>query len=158
MPWWTDNLCYLLPLTVLMMPCLTAVCCPHTLTQGCSDRGGEGFISRGATVGGSGCDLDTVQPAAFLMGHFDHCHCLRPQPGLCCMPPTQTLDIRQTQHPKSAQLLTETSTADVTTEFFGIALQTTADVHKLMRTGDFCWLLVWRLELQLLSPPMTYTD
>lgn len=71
---------------------------PHTRTQewgmGNGDEGsGEGtalwFLRGRATVGGSGCDLDTVWHTAFLMGHFDHCHSLYPRLGCCRMPQTQ---------------------------------------------------------------------
>lgn len=33
---------------------------------------GKGGCCGKATVGGSGCDLDTVRHTAFLIGHFDH--------------------------------------------------------------------------------------
>lgn len=63
------------------------------LSAGSGEATALWFLSGRATVGGSGCDLDTVWHTAFLMGHFDHCHSLYPQLGSC-----RTPQIQRSQH------------------------------------------------------------
>lgn len=146
---------------------------PHSHTQGCRNRGGGSgggrtglwFLSGRTTVGGSGCDLDTVWHTAFLMGHFDHCHSLYPQLGCCRMPQTQKL----IQHSAniaakvcSALLMMATTTVNVEVprwknskpEFWNSCTkyQYCVETRRNLRPPLIIGLMMY---LQLLSPPTT---
>lgn len=96
------------------------------------------FISRGATVGGSGCDLDTAQHAAFLMGHFDHCHSLlHAQPGFCHTPPTRALAI-QHRSPLGSSADADFGRRCEGGIFRKSCTKTTTDVRELVRIRDLC--------------------
>lgn len=114
---------------------------PHAHMNGCSGGGGRGG---GTTVGGSGCDLDTVWHTAFLMGHFDHCHSLYP-PLLLLLPAilkhkdsantaTQTL-LRSFLMMAAVNLAVETPQSERRCEFWRCCTQKknkkTTDVNKL---------------------------
>lgn len=106
----------------------------------------------GTTVGGSGCDLDTVWHTAFLMGHFDHCHSLYP-PLLLLLPAilkhkdsantaTQTL-LRSFLMMAAVNLAVETPQSERRCEFWRCCTQKknkkTTDVNKLF---FLLWLLL----------------